>query len=70
MFRSGICPRTTCGGTEGWALALENGTPQPSQDSSMAFQPTLLVIVPCCCGGARLRVNHGSKERCLSGHRE
>uniref|UniRef100_A0A453HTN9 Uncharacterized protein n=2 Tax=Aegilops tauschii subsp. strangulata TaxID=200361 RepID=A0A453HTN9_AEGTS len=56
MFRSGICPRTTCGGTEGTDSA---SVPHPLRKKLLnhhkikkydALCLTLLVIVPCCCG--------------------
>ncbi|KAF6989309.1 hypothetical protein CFC21_006648 [Triticum aestivum] len=56
MFRSRICPRTTCGGTEG---TDSESIPYPLRKKLLnnhkikkydAMCLTLLVILPCCCG--------------------
>ncbi|KAI4999199.1 hypothetical protein ZWY2020_060060, partial [Hordeum vulgare] len=54
-----ICLRTTCGGTEG----TDSQAPRTLRERNLnhhkikkydASCPTLLVIVPCCCGRCSL----------------
>ncbi|KAI4983840.1 hypothetical protein ZWY2020_025706 [Hordeum vulgare] len=67
MFRSGICPRTTCGGTEGTdacplRMELLNHHKITKYD---ALCLTLLVIVPCYAGARLHAAEPPIKERCL-----